>query len=108
MLEVEYVMSYAGQGLSILVAVWVYLKVDKLSGALLLFSFLVMLVQGLVLVHNSDAINFEPKIVEGLIYDIEANAPWWYQVLTVLSMMASFGLPVGLLLVAKKVLRPRT
>ena len=108
MLEVEYIMSYAGQGLSILVAVWVYLKVDKLSGALLLFSFLVMLIQGLVLVHNSDVIKFEPKLVEGLIYDIEVNAPWWYYVLTVLRMVASLGLPVGLLLLAKKVLSART
>ena len=108
MLEVEHVMSYAGQGLSILVAAWVYLKVDKPSGALLLFSFLVVLIQGLVLVHNSDAIKFEPKIVEGLIYDIEVNAPWWYQVLTILGMVASLGLPVGLLLLAKKVLSLRT
>ena len=96
MLNIEYIVNSLSLLICIALGLWIFLRVHKLAGTLLIFTFSVSLIQGQLLVHMADFLMFEPKYEDGVFLDVEAITPWWYQVVMVLRTIASVALPVAI------------
>jgi hypothetical protein len=100
-LEIEYIASYIGHTACVLLAGWITLRVDRIAGIFLLYSFLMMASLSLVVWAFPDALSFEPKEEEGWFLDFYLVAPYWYKIFMLFRSMASITLPIGIYMLVK-------
>jgi len=96
MIDIEIISVYLGQILSIVVSLWILIKHDRRAGSLLLFSFIVMSTQFVVMTSFSDVVSFEHIVEDGVYIDLEMTAPIWYEILMVIRSFSAITLPLGI------------